>query len=152
MFESFFCCRGICGATLWVEVELNREMNEIKDIASSAETTIDSVSNLVSKFSTLVILIRTFCQANGYSHDEVQEVIRNISDNDNFTASSQPQLSQLNITTLPLQYLYSNISGIAQGYFLDESADDVEDFELPRFGDISIYAYAVCCIIICLFL
>ena len=34
--------------------------------------------------------------------------------------------------TLPLNYLYGNISLIAQGYHLNNGADDVENFELPR--------------------
>ena len=46
--------------------------------------------------------------------------------------TSVPLLNQLNATALSLFYIYGNISTIAQGYFLDESADDVENFEATR--------------------
>lgn len=31
-----------------------------------------------------------------------------------------------------LTYLYSNVSEIAGRYFFDDSADDVDNFEVPR--------------------
>ena len=43
-----------------------------------------------------------------------------------------PSLDILAMSSAALQYCYGNISEIRRGYFLDESADDVEQFELAR--------------------
>lgn len=51
------------------------------------------------------------------------------------TGTDLSSLNRLVRTSLRLQYLYGNISVIPQGYFLDESADDVEQFELARLGN-----------------
>ena len=43
-----------------------------------------------------------------------------------------PLLDSLAKSSASLQYSYGNISEIPRGYFLDESEDDVEQFELAR--------------------
>lgn len=45
-----------------------------------------------------------------------------------------PLVISLREAAFPLRYLYGNISEMTQGYFLDDSADDVRNFELPRLG------------------
>ena len=42
-----FFCSGFCGGSIYVEVMLNEDINEIKDVASSAEDTIDTIGSLV---------------------------------------------------------------------------------------------------------
>ena len=73
MFKSLLYFRGICGATYYVDVTLSGEMYKIRDTASSAETTIDSIGSLVSKscrqsnphyvvtFDRLVVTITVNC-------------------------------------------------------------------------------------------
>ena len=46
-----------------------------------------------------------------------------------------PLVVDLQTRTLPLNYSYGNISLIAQGYHLNNGADDIENFELPRLGN-----------------
>ena len=43
-----------------------------------------------------------------------------------------PTVDALSRAVPPLQYLYGNISETTRGYFLDDSADDVKNFETPR--------------------
>ena len=45
-----------------------------------------------------------------------------------------PLVNRLREAAFPLRYLYGNITEKTQGYFLDDSADDVRNFELPRLG------------------
>ena len=45
------CCvfflSGFCGGAIYVEVVLNEDINEIGDVASSAEDTIETIGSLV---------------------------------------------------------------------------------------------------------
>lgn len=44
----FLAFSAFCGGSFYVEVELNRDIDEIKDTASSAEIIIDSINSQVS--------------------------------------------------------------------------------------------------------
>ena len=74
-----------------------------------------------------------FRQASGYNHTGV------IAELDNLTTTlvgtgNLPLVNNLREAAFPLQYLYGNISEMTQGYFLDDSANDVKNFGTPRLG------------------
>ncbi|XP_065898624.1 protein tweety homolog 2-like [Dysidea avara] len=109
----------VCGGCFYAEVELNKDVVEVEDTVSLAESTVDNIET----------------QATSYNHRSVQlrqlsvktQLLGTTNFDDNIAI-----LDRLNDTTRNLPGLYSAVLELTEGYNIDGSADDVDKFETPR--------------------
>jgi len=124
----------VCGGCFYAEVELNKDISEMEDTVSLAESTVNNIDTQVwpacSKSCDLISW-----QAGSYDPRSIPIRLNAVETQLFLVArdtTSRDIFDELNAKTSQFAHLYDAVQLLTEGYSLDGSADDINKFETPR--------------------